>query len=447
MSDAKLQIIAQARTPAEHGMLIEYFTTLAARYTVDAGTCAAMAAGYRGNPRPHAVRKLGRGRILRKLPVKAAPDLVAVESRLLLGQAADMDQFPPPLAFLLLLFSGWVNRQQQAVINYLLEENRVLRAVNGSRRLRLTDDQRRRLAVKGKILGRRRLAAVAGIVTPDTILRWYRTLVAKKYDGSQTRRPGRPPTKPDIASLVVRMANENPTWGYTRIRGGLKHLGHDIARNTIKAILTDHGIEPAPERRTKMPWKTFLAAHWNGLAAADFFTVEVLTMSGLVRYAVLFVMRLKTRTVEIAGITRHPDETWMTQVARNLTNTNDGFLRGVHSLILDRDPLYTAAFRDLLRSSGVKPLLLPARSPNLNAFAERFVGSVRVECLARIVPLGETHLRNAVRAFVDHYHEERPHQGLSNEIIAPKTTSLGSGHVRCRQRLGGVLRFYYRAAA
>ena len=358
-----------------------------------------------------------------------------------------MDPLPPPLTFFLLLFSGWINRHQQAVIDYLLEENRVLRAVNGSRRLRLTDDQRRRLAVKGQVLGRRHLAAIAGIVTPDTILRWYRRLVATKYDGSKTRRPGRPTTKPDIAALVVRMANENPTWGYTRIRGGLKHLGHDVARNTIKAILKDHGIEPAPERRTKMPWKTFLAAHWDALAAADFFTVEVLTMAGLVRYVVLFVMKLKTRTVEIAGITSQPGGNWMTQVARNLTDADDGFLRGMEYLILDRDPLYTAAFRDLLRDGGVKPLLLPARSPNLNAFAERFVGSVKSECLDRIVPLGEKHLRAAVRAFVDYYHEERPHQGLGNELIAPKTTSLGPGPVRCRERLGGVLKFYYREAA
>ena len=218
-----------------------------------------------------------------------------------------MGPLPPPLAFFLLLLSGWVNRHQQAVIDYLLEENRVLRAVNGSRRLRLTDDQRRRLAVKGQVLGRRHLAAVAGIVTPDTILRWYRRLVAKKYDGSKRRRPGRPTTQPDIAALVVRMANENPTWGYTRIRGGLNHLGHDVARNTIKAILKDHGVEPAPERGTRTPWKTFLVAHWDGLAAADFFTVEVLTLTGLVRYVVLFVMKLKTRTVEIAGITRLPD--------------------------------------------------------------------------------------------------------------------------------------------
>ena len=373
--------------------------------------------------------------------------LASVERRPLLRQTPAMDPLPSPVAFFVLLFSGWVNRHQQAVIDYLLEENRVLRAVNGSRRVRLTDDQRRRLAVKGKVLGRRRLPAVAGIVTPDTILRWYRRLVAQKYDGSTTRRPGRPTTKPDIAALVVRRANENLTWGYTRIRGGLKTLGHDVARNTIKAILKDHGIEPAPERGTRTPWKTFLAAHWDGLAAADFFTVEVLTMAGMVRYVVLFVLKLKTRRVEIAGITRQPDGDWMTQVARNLTDAEDGFLRGMHYLILDRDPLYTAAFRDRLRDSGVTPLLLPARSPNLNACAERFVGSVKSECLDRIVPLGETHLRAAVRAFMDHYHEERPHQGLGNERITTKTTLFGPGLVRCRERLGGVLKFYYREAA
>jgi transposase InsO family protein len=358
-----------------------------------------------------------------------------------------MNPLPTPLAFFLLLFSGWVNRRQQAIIDYLLEENRVLRAAHGRRRLRLTDDHRRRLAVKGQVLGRRHLAAVAGIVTPDTILRWYRQLVAKKYDGGKTRRPGRPTTKPDIVALVVRMANENPTWGYTRIRGGLRSLGHDIARNTIKAILKDHGIVPAPERRTKTPWKTFLAAHWDVLAAADFFTVEVLTMGGLVRYVVLFVMRLKTRRVEIAGITNHPDDEWMLQIARNLTDAADGFLRGVHYLILDRDPLYTSGFQNLLRTSGVKPLRLPARSPNLNAYAERFVGSIRGECLERIVPLGERHLRAAVRTFVEHYHQERPHQGLGNDLIAPQTTLVRSGVVQCRERLGGVLKFYYRAAA
>ena len=246
---------------------------------------------------------------------------------------------------------------------------------------------------------------------------------------------------------VVCLAEENPRWGYTRIRGGLKGLGHDVGRNTIKAILKDHGIEPAPDRGANMPWKTFLAAHWDGLAAADFFTVEVLTLRGLVRYVVLFVMKLKTRTVEIAGMTAQPDETWMMQVARNLTAAGDGFLRRTSHIILDRDPLYTTACRRLLRGGGVTPLVLPAWSPNLNAFAERFVGSVKSECLDRMVLLGERHLQAAVREFVGHYHEERPHQGLTNELIAPQTTVIGTGQVQCRKRLGSLLKFYYREVA
>src|SRR4029077_678545 len=292
-----------------------------------------------------------------------------------------------------------------------------------------------RLAVKGKVLGRRRLAGIAGIVTPATVLRWDRMVRAKKYDGSKARQPGRPSTKADLAALVVRMATENPTWGYTRIRGGLKGLGHDIARNTIKTILKDHGIEPAPQRRAKTPWKTFLEAHWDGLAAADFFTVEVLTLRGLVRYVVFFVMKLKTRRVAIAGITHQPDETWMTQVARNLTAAGDGFLHGMQHIILDRDQLYTATFRRLLRDGGVTPRVLPAWSPNLNAYAERCVESVKSECLDRMVLLGEGHLRAAVREFVHHYHEERPHQGLGNELIAPSTTVIGTGQMKCRERL------------
>ena len=158
-------------------------------------------------------------------------------------------------------------------------------------------------------------------------------------------------------------------------------------------------------------------------------------------------MKFKTMTVEIAGITCQPHEEWMMQIARNLTDAREGFLRGVKQVILDRDPLYTAAFRRLLRDNGVKPLLLPPRSPNLNAFAERFVLSVKSECLERIVPLGEAHLRAAVRAFVHHYHEERPHQGLGNELVTPKTTLTGTGAVQCHEQLGGLLKFYYRKAA
>ena len=355
---------------------------------------------------------------------------------------------PKALHFLLLLFSGWVNRHQSEVIDYLKEENRVLREQLGGRRLRLNDDQGRRLAVKGKVLGRKVLTQVAAIVTPDTILRWYRKLVAKKYDGSKMRGPGRPRTENEIASLLVRMAGENPTWGYTRLRDALRYLGHELGRNTVKRILRDHGIEPAPERNRKTSWKTFIKAHLGEIAAADFFTVEVLTLRGLVRYFVVFVIDIETRRVEIAGITSQPCEAWMKQIARNLTDAGDGFLRDVRYLILDRDPLYTAAFRRMLKDSGVEGLRLPARSPNLNTYAERFVLSAKSECLGRIVPLGEDHLRRAMSAFVSHYHSERHHQGLGGQlVVTDEKTGRVEGEVRCRERLGGMLNFYYRDAA
>ncbi len=354
-----------------------------------------------------------------------------------------------PLQFLLLFFSGLVNREQQKVIDYLREENRVLREQLAGRRLLLTDNQRRRLAVKGKALGRKVLSEVAGIFSPDTILGWYRRLVARKYDGSRGRRPGRPRTKAEIAELVVMMAKENVTWGYTRIRGALRSLGHVIGRNTIKRILLSHGLEPAPDRGKRMPWSTFLKTHWEAIAAADFFAVEVMTMFGLVRHWVFFVIKLETRKVEIAGVKADPHGTWMMQVGRNLTDAVDGFLRDTRYLILDRDPLYKAAFRRLLKDADCNIVRLPARSPNLNAYAERFVLSIKSECLSRIVPLGQNHLRHVVTEYVDHYHGERTHQGLGNRLIEPENTDVaaGNGPVLRRQRLGGLLNFYYRDAA
>ncbi len=294
-----------------------------------------------------------------------------------------MSQLPLTVQFLVLMFSGWMNRQSQNAIEYLLEENRILRDQLGGRRLRLTDDQRRRLAVKGKRLCREQLDLLAGLVTPETILRWYRTLVARKYDGSKKRGCGRPRTKVDIAALVVRMAEDNPTWGYTRIRGAMRHVGHEVGRSTIQRILADHGIEPAPERGRRIRWSTFLKAHWEAIAAADFFTVEVVTAHGLVRYCVFFVMKLKTREVHIAGITATPAGAWMRQVARNLTDVEDGFLCGIRHLILDRDPLYTKAFRSMLLDCGAKCLLLPARSPNLKGYASHCTSFVGFDVTAR----------------------------------------------------------------
>ncbi len=304
------------------------------------------------------------------------------------------------------------------------------------------------MAARAQKLGHKVLAEVASIVTPDTLLTWHRKLIARQYDGSQRRGPGRPPVREQIRSLVVRMATENRDWGYTRIRGALANLGHRVARGTIANILKQHGIEPAPERLKKSTWREFLQAHWEVLAAADFFTVEVWTRSGLVRFVVLFVIELSTRRVEIAGITTQPDGVWMTQVARNLTDGVDGFLVGKKYLIHDRDPLFTQEFRETLGATGVGVVRLPARSPNLNAYAERFVRSIKESCLDRMILFGEPSLRRATREFLAHYHRERNHQGIDNQLIFPdKSAAKSSAPIECRQRLGGMLKYYHRQAA
>src|SRR5215472_12065137 len=246
--------------------------------------------------------------------------------------------------------AGWMNQQQQFAIDYLREENRVLKEQLGGRRLRLNDDQRRRLAAKAKRLARRVL-----------------------YDGTAQRGPGRPRTAGEIEALVVRMADENRDWGYRRILGALSNLGYRIARGTVANILKQHGIEPAPERNRKTTWKEFLSRQWELIVAADFFTIEIWTRKGLQRFLVLFFIELSTRKVEIAGIASAANGLWMSQIARNLTAADEGILSGKRYLIHDRDPLFTDEFLNMLGDTGVKSVRLPPNSPNLNAYAERFV--------------------------------------------------------------------------
>jgi len=347
----------------------------------------------------------------------------------------------------LIAVAGWMNQSQLQVIDCLREENRVLREQLGGRRLRLNDDQRRRLAAKAKGLGRKLLAEVATIVTPETLLGWHRKLIALKYDGSGKRKPGRPRTAGEIEGLVVRMAEENRNWGYRRIQGALSNLGHELARSTIAEMLKRHGIEPAPERSRKTTWKEFLTQHWKLIVAADFFTVEVWTRRGL-QFLVLFFMELSTRKVEIAGIATAANGLWMSQIGRNLTDTVDGILHGKGYLIHDRDPLFTAEFLSMLADAGVKSVKLPPRSPNLNAYAERFVRSIKESCLERMILFGEESLRKGIHEFVLHYHGERNHQGLGNRLIVPEKPATGDpGSILRRERLGGMLNYYHRIAA
>src|SRR5262249_5559164 len=221
-----------------------------------------------------------------------------------------------PFTFLIVSIAGWMNQRQQQVIEYLMEENRVLREQIGNRRMRFTDNQRCRLAVKAERLNRKVLAQVPPIVPQETLLAWHRKLIAMKYDGSKYRSPGRPPTAADISALVVRMAEENRGWGYRRIQGALSNLGHIVARTTIANILKRHGIEPIPGRNRKTTWKEFLARHWDQIVATDFFTMEVWTCSGLTRFIVLFFMDLSTRRVQIGGIASSANGLWMVQIAK-----------------------------------------------------------------------------------------------------------------------------------
>jgi len=312
--------------------------------------------------------------------------------------------------FILVALAGWVNRHQQDIIDYLLEENRVFKQQLQGRRLQLSDNDRRRLAAKANALGRPVLDEIANLVTPDTLRAWYRKLIARKWTCARTG-PGRPSIAKAITELVLRMARENTTWGYDRLQGALANLGYIVSSSTVANILKRHGIEPAPERKKRTSWMTFLKAHWEVMAATDFFTVEIWTPKGLVTYYVLFVIHLSTRKVSIAGATPNPNSAFMMQIARNLTDEFDGFLRNHKFLIMDRDTKFTEAFRNTLDREGVEPVRCPPRAPRCNAYAERFVRSIKEECLEHLILIGERSLRHALREYSTHYLSERNHQG------------------------------------
>jgi len=352
------------------------------------------------------------------------------------------------LARLLAYVTGLVNQELLLQVEYLAAENRILR-IHAPARLRLSDAERGTLAEIGKRLGRKGLAKVAQVAKPETILGWWRKLVAQKFDGSKHRSyPGRPRIDAELESLIVQMARENSGWGYDRIAGALANLGHDVSDQTVGNVLRRHGIAPAPDRSQTTAWKKFIAAHMGVLAGMDFFSAEVLTWRGPVTYYVLFLIQLETRRVTLAGMTRHPTEEWMQQVARNLTDAEAGALQGQRYVLHDRDTKFCDSFRSMLRAAGVAPLRLPARSPNLNAFAERWVRSVKDECLSKLILVGEGSLRRSLNEYVAHFHSERPHQGKGNVILFPTENlpQTAGERIVSKHRLGGLLRYYCRAA-
>jgi transposase InsO family protein len=245
-------------------------------------------------------------------------------------------------------------------------------------------------------------------------------------------------------SLISSAFWNSPCTGYTRIQGALENVGHRVGRSTIRRILQGAGLPPVPQRPTS--WQTFLKAHWGAIAGADFFTTEVWTCRGLVTYYTAFVIDLASRRVQILGSTPYREALFMQQIVRTLTMAEDGATHVPHLLICDRDRKWSGDVQRQLLDAGVRIVFTPPRAPNANAYAERFVRSIKDECLDRLIPIGARHFRRAVTEYVEHYHGERNHQGLDNHLISGPLAIETMNRVRRHSRLGGLLNFYQRAA-
>jgi putative transposase len=280
------------------------------------------------------------------------------------------------------------------------------------------------------------------IVTPQTLLRWHRELVRRKWT-QPARTPGRPPVERRVRELVLRLARENPRWGYPRIAGELLKLGVRVSPSTVRRLLLAAGLTPAP-RRAGPSWRQFLRQQAASMLACDFSTVETISLR---RFYVLFFIELGSRRVYLAGCTSNPTGAWVAQQARNLSFT--GLFERMRFLIHDRDSKFSAAFDEIFRSEGINVIKTPIRAPQANAYAERFVRTVRAECLDWLLIIGRRHLEHVLRSYTIHYNRDRPHRGLA--LLTPEPTDATDPPtvetIERRDRLGGLIHEYYRAAA
>jgi transposase len=311
-------------------------------------------------------------------------------------------------------------------------------------RPRLEPADRALLAALSRVLPRARWSCF--FVKPETLLRWHRHLVAGAWTYPHRGR-GRPPVDDEVQQLIVRLASENPRWGYQRIQGELRHLGVRVSATAIRTTLRRHGLDPTP-RRTTTTWRAFLAQQAAGIVACDFFTVDTVWLR---RLYVLFFIELDTRRVHLAGVTANPDGAWVAQQARNLLLALDERGRRVRFLLRDRDAKFCRAFDDVFGSQGVEVLRTPVQAPNANAHAERWVRTVRAECLDWLLVVGRGRLDQILRIYVAHYNQHRAHRALGLEPPDPAAgiTTLAEDRpdrVHHRDLLGGLLHEYRRAA-
>jgi putative transposase len=343
------------------------------------------------------------------------------------------------LVRLVRLFAGGRAVAQLELENAVLRHQvKVLR--RSVHRPELRDRDRAFFAAASRALSRERWASF--MVTPQTLLRWHRELVRRKWT-YRRRGLGRPPIDPETVDLIIRLGRENPRWGCVRIQGELRKLGIRVGASTVRRILRRAGLGPAP-RRTGPTWSEFLRAQGRGVLACDFFTVETVFLKTLY---VLFFIELSTRRVHVAGTTNRPDSAWITQQARNLSLT--GRLEDKRILVRDRDSKFSGPFDEVLRTEGLTVVKTPVRAPRANAFAERWVGSLRRECLDHVLVFGRRHLQRVLGAYEEHYNRARPHRGLALHPPDPERVmeSMPATEVRRRDVLGGLIHEYHRGAA
>lgn len=298
-----------------------------------------------------------------------------------------------------------------------------------------------------------KLGKIETIFKPETILKWYRQFANAKFDGSKNRKPrvGRPETDPETIKLIIQMATENKTWGADRIVGALKNLGIQISDQSVLNILSKNGIPIVPDRKKEKTWQEFIKLHTDQLWACDFFLVPVLTLAGIRHFHVFVFIQYCTRQIKIVGVKDTPDGAWMGQMAKNITDHFEPLLPNCKYLVHDRDSLYTIKFEETLKKFGITPIKTPPQSPNLNPFIERFNRSIKEECLGNMIIFGEKNLRRFLKQYSEHYHFERNHQGIGNDVIKTSETLLysqkGNGTIVKKERISGLLNYYCRQAA